>query len=452
MSKAADEKPNKGQPGSARLWAADRLALVAEQFPLVEPPDNDLSGLSPADAALALAIYRTTVQRWFTLQQILEKYLSKQLRRLEPSMQAVLLSGAAQLVFFDRLPSYAVIDESVGLARKLVRDNASGMANAVLRQVDRLMKSAQRQCQWSPDASLIPMPGGRAIRFPQPVMPAPDKLDKHLAAATSVPLRLVKEWIQRWGPEQATQLCLQAIENPPTTLAVEDGFDLASNESLCEPHALAGSVVWAGNSEDLGPFLDAHPQRRVQDAASTMAVETTRGRLPSGAVILDYCAGLGTKTRQLAITHPDATIYATDTHPGRRETLREVAEGLQQVHVIDPGQAGEKRYDLVLLDVPCTNTGVLARRPEARYRYTQQSLGELVKLQREIVQAATAWVKPGGLLLYSTCSIEPPENRKQGERVVRQGGELLHEHQQMPAGSGATYTDGSYHALVRVNE
>lgn len=439
---------------SARHWAATRLAIVAEQLPDVLPPDTDTAGLSPADAALALAIYRTTVQRWFTLQQVTEKYLSKQLRRLEPGMQAVLLSGAAQLVFFDRLPSYAVVDESVELARNLVRPNAAGMVNAVLRQVDRLTKDARRVGEWSPDPSLVPLPGGKALRLGQPVMPEAKPIDKHLVAATSVPLRLVREWVQRWGDDRAARLCLHTIENPPTTIAVEPGFAIDEHRERCRAHEREGFVTWHGPSVALSGFLQANAHRRVQDVASSLAitslVDAVEGGVPAPAKVLDYCAGKGTKTRQIALAFPDAQVTATDTHPGRREELRTATAGLPNVTVVEPDRAGDQQYDLVLLDVPCSNTGVLARRPEARYRYTQQALGELVTLQRQIIDQATAWLTPGGLLLYSTCSVEPPENHKQAKRLVRQGAALLHEHQQLPVGSGDTYTDGSYHALLKV--
>jgi len=435
-------------PTSARHWAAQRLAIVAEQFPQLDPPDNDLEGLSPADAALALAIYRTTVQRWFTLQCIIEKFLSKQLRRLEPPMQAVLMSGAAQLVFFDRLPAYAVVDESVELARTLVRQNAAGMVNAVLRQVDRLMKDAERVRAWSPNPAMLPLPGGGAIKLRQDVLPPAAPPDKHLVEATSMPLRLTREWLQRWGDARTTELCLQAIENPPTTIVVEAGFDAAAHKQVCVPHAHRGFVVWTGPSEGMGKFLSGHPDRRVQDVASSLAVESTRDLKPQS--ILDFCAGMGTKTRQLALMHPQARVTATDTHPGRRQSLIAATASLPNVTVVEPDQAASAQYDLVLLDVPCSNTGVLARRPEARYRFSQQTLGELVTLQREILEKASGWVSPGGHMLYSTCSIEPPENHKTVERLTRKSGTLVHEHQQFPQGSAATYTDGSYHALVKV--
>ncbi|MEM9109797.1 MAG: transcription antitermination factor NusB [Planctomycetota bacterium] len=449
MSKAGAKRLSEAsQGGSARQWAVQRLARVAEQFPHVEPPDNDLSGLSSADAALALAIYRTTVQRWFTLQHLLELYLPKQVRRLEPSMQAVLMSGAAQLVFFDRLPAYAVVGESVRLAHQFVRPDAKAMANAVLRKVDRLVSKAGRAANWTPDPCMIPLPGGRAIQCNDAVLPAVEPLDQHLVAAASVPLRLVREWSQRWGDDRVTELCVHAIQNPPTTIAVETGFAVDPDSLDYSTHSIEGLVTWIGPASELGGFLSQHADRRVQDAASTLAVQSTKDHQPG--TILDYCAGQGTKTRQIALLHPGARVTATDTHPVRRGALREAVADLKNVSVIEPDQAGAQPYDLILLDVPCSNTGVLARRPEARYRYAQQSLGELVRLQREIIGQARGWLAEDGLLLYSTCSIEPPENQNQIKRLVKQGAQLLHEHQQMPQGTGDTYTDGSYHALVKI--
>lgn len=452
MSKAETVARNEqSQIGSARLWAAERLTRVAEQFPLVEPPprasDVALAGMSAADRALGLAIYRTTVQRWFTLQHLLELHLSKQLRRLEAPMQAVLMSGAAQLVFFDRLPAYAVVDEAVRLAHQLVRPNAKSMVNAVLRKVDRFVAKAKRIDYWSPDSALIPLPDGGAIQLPDALLPPAAPLDKHLVVATSMPLRLVREWLQRWDDEKVIQLCLHGLQNPPTTIAVESPFEPSPHAKHVKTHNIDNAVIWQGPSELLGDFLAQDPARRVQDAASLLAVQATAELAPKS--ILDYCAGQGTKTRQLALQHPDATIVATDTHPDRREALREATLSLPNVRVIDPDQASSQKYDLILLDVPCSNTGVLARRPEARYRFSQQTLGELVKLQRDILDKAKQWLSADGLLLYSTCSIEPPENQNQIKKLLRKGGALQVEHQQFPKRATDGYTDGSYHALLR---
>ncbi|XAM00297.1 hypothetical protein OT109_02690 [Phycisphaeraceae bacterium D3-23] len=435
---------------SARLWVARALTEPAERFPDLDPPHLDPAGLSPADAALALAIYRTTIQRWYTLEHLLDQFLTQRMRRLEPAMQAVLLSAAAQLVFLDRLPVYAVVDQAVGIARKHVRAGASGMTNAVLRKLAKLVAGRDPDTPWTPSRDALPLPGGGVLTLNSPAMPDPADAVAHLAVATSMPRSLVKRWAEVFGMETTTALCLHAIENPPTVIAVEPGFDAATDsDTPWTPHELPGFVVWQGKHEELVAFLDAHPMRRVQDTASAASCQATTDLKPQ--TILDYCAGRGTKSRQLALMHKGAKVIATDTHPDRREQLRETAEGIDNLEVVTPDRAGDMQYDLVVLDVPCSNTGVLARRPEARYRHSQLAMGKLVTLQREIVDLAKSWVRPGGHLLYCTCSIERPENRKQVDRLLRNThGQLVTDDAHLPAGTGDSYTDGSYHALMRL--
>ncbi|MFI4859607.1 MAG: transcription antitermination factor NusB [Phycisphaerales bacterium JB063] len=435
---------------SARLWVARALTEPAERFPELDPPHLNPTGLSPADAALALAIYRTTIQRWYTLEHLLDNFLTQRMRRLEPAMQAVLLSSAAQLVFLDRLPDYAVVDQAVGIARKHVRAGASGMTNAVLRKLAKLIAGHDPDTPWTPSRNTLPLPGGGTLKLHSPVMPDPADAVGNLATATSMPRSLVKRWAEVFGMETTTALCLHAIENPPTVVAMEPGFEPTPDaDAAWTPHTKPGFVVWHGKHEELVAFLDAHPMRRVQDTASAASCAATAGLKPR--TILDYCAGRGTKSRQLALMHPDARVIATDTHPDRREQLRETAEGIANLEVITPDRAGDDRYDLVVLDVPCSNAGVLARRPEARYRHSQLAMGKLVTLQREIIDRAHPWVASGGHLLYCTCSIERPENRKQIDRLLRNtDGELITDGAILPSGTGDSYTDGSYHALVRL--
>lgn len=442
---------------SARAWAVRALTLQAERFPDLAPPDDDTTGLSPADAALALAIYRTTVQRWLTLEHLIERFLPRKLRRLEPGMQAVLLSAGAQLIFMDRLPGYAVVDQAVSLSRKFVRPQAAGMVNAVLRKLVRLAEQPDGQAPWQPAVDRLPrMPEGDAgqggvlmVPLAEPCLPEPHDIVRHLAAATSVPRVLVQRWVEVFGEPEAMRLCLHTIKNPPTVVAVEQGFDQSAGHEDWIAHKRAGAVVWRGKREALIDFLNGHPDRRVQDAASIASCEATSGLSPR--TILDYCAGRGTKSRQLALMHPQATVYATDIHPGRRAQLREAAQGIENLQVIEPDDAGTRGYDLIVLDVPCTNTGVLARRPEARYRYSQQTVGSLVQLQRQIVDQASPWVCSGGHLLYCTCSIEKSENDKQADRIARKlGGKLISQATILPGGARDSYTDGSYHALMQM--
>lgn len=448
--------PTEPQTESARRWAVRMLIDPVERFPNLHPPRLDASDLSPADTALGLAIYRTTIQRWLTLEYILDKQLQTRLRKLDPPVQAILLSGAAQLLFMDRLPGYAVVDQAVGIARGLGIKQYTGLVNAVLRKVAALVGKASPEATYQPHRSLLPLGGGGAVRLKQPVLPPVEQLEWHLSIAASVPRPLIHSWIERFGQPQATALALHTIENPPTIVAVEPGYAPATDDPHIRPHAQLGFVVWAGPHEVMRTFLQGHPLRRVQDPSASLAVGATLDLKPR--TILDYCAGRGTKTRQFALAHPDATVYATDVDRTRLHDLKLALADYPNTRVIAPDEVGDRTYDLILLDVPCSNTGVLARRPEARYRYSQQTLGELVQFQRKIVDQAAAWLDVEGgqaHLLYSTCSVEHPENRKQVDRLIRQSSPevvatLISEHQQLPAGTGDSYADGSYHALVKL--
>jgi 16S rRNA (cytosine967-C5)-methyltransferase len=179
----------------------------------------------------------------------------------------------------------------------------------------------------------------------------------------------------------------------------------------------------------------------------------------SPKLIVDACAGQGTKTRQLAETFPDAQIVATDIdHPRRAALEQAFASGphAERVTVIHHDRLDEwaGKADLVLLDVPCSNTGVLARRVEARYRATEAVVTELQSLQRQIVANAVKLLAPGGAILYSTCSLDPRENEDMVEWATRwHGFESTRMHRRMPSGgpgeADTTYSDGSFAALLR---
>ncbi len=147
-------------PRSARAVAALAIASVAHDFPDVDPQSLNLTGLEERDARLAQAIHRAVLQRWITLEHLLNLHLRRPLRTLEPNLQGVLLTGTAQLLVMDRLPVHAVVDESVKLARKLVRSGATGMVNAVLRRVSEVIVATLRDKPWLPAADRIPLDEG----------------------------------------------------------------------------------------------------------------------------------------------------------------------------------------------------------------------------------------------------------------------------------------------------
>ena len=278
------------------------------------------------------------------------------------------------------------------------------------------------------------------VRLTRPLLPKPDNLLAHLSVAASLPLPLLQRWFALFGRERATALALQSLTSPPTYVV--------ENEA---PRR------WEGTHAELVAFLAEAPGRRVQDPASLASVAAAVSAGLAPARVLDLCAGRGTKSRQLAAVFPHAEVHAWDPDPDRTIDLRAAAESLPNLHVLDERSrtrlpARDGNYDLVVLDVPCSNTGVLARRPGARYRATAKSRASLVGCS--VKSSRRAWRKaaPGGHVLYCTCSIDPEENQEQAQWAITQAGggaALLSEDTLLPAAGPAGH-DGSYHAVFNV--
>jgi len=436
---------------TARGVVVDALSPAAAQFPDITPATLETDALSRPDARLAEAIHRTVLQRWVTLEYLLNRHLRQRLDQLEPALAAILLSAAAQIVLMQRVPSFAAVDEAVALAKARLRKKAGGLVNAVLRKLADEVGEYEPNEPWQLESDQLPLEAGR-VRLTDALLPGPEYAKHYLAVATSHSDVLVQHWLDQLGAERTKALCLHGVAHPPTIVAVEDDFDRGEHAEDWVAHERPGFIVWQGSFAALVAFLQAHRARRVQDPAASLAVEATRALSIESA--LDLCAGRGTKTRQLAALHPQARLTATDVNEQRVADLRELAKTHERITPIAFDRLpsdGSERYDLVLLDVPCSNTGVLARRPEARYRFSAKKRAELIDRQRRIIQHALPLVRPGGCLLYTTCSIDPAENNQQTDFIERtSAGEVIAEDRWLPAGAGPSYHDGSYHALIRM--
>ncbi|MCC7406557.1 MAG: hypothetical protein IT442_00690 [Phycisphaeraceae bacterium] len=443
----------------ARAAAAKAIAEAAAVFPRLAAQPPRTEGLDPRDARLAVAIYRLTVQRWGTLNYLLGKQLQRPLWKLDAPLRGILMTAGAQILFMDRVPAHAVVDDSVELTKKLVRKNAGGLTNAALRGLLRDLEGARPEEPWRPARDRLPLERG-SILFKKELLPDPGQKDKYLSLATSHPADLIETWRRELGDEAVERVCLAGLRHPPMVIAVEAGFEvgkLPTDEgglARAVAHEREGFIVWRGSHEAMITFLHAHPARRVQDPAACLAVAASATIESGPKTILDLCAGRGTKTRQLAALHPNARILATDSDPALVEELRQAMCNLANVTVVkfEAVRQDPVHYaaDLVVADVPCSNTAVLARRPEARYRYSPQSQAGLVEAQRSVLTLARALVPgAGGRVLYTTCSLLQEENQGQarwaGETL---GLKLEREHLELPGGSEAGYQDGSYHAVM----
>lgn len=446
-----------GRP-TARTIAYARLAADAMDFPDLVPTDLDTGPLDARDAALAHAIHDTVVRRWWTLQALIVPLLSKPFVEMEPGVRAALLAGAAQLVFFDRVPPHAAISETVEWTKRAVRPGAGGLVNAILRRVAWLVgeERAYRDT-YAGAADELPLSDGRALVLAEPILPE-NKLAR-VSAAVSIAKPLLESWRAAHGDDQWRALAWHTLAVPPVTLNVRHA---QSPVQGTEPHESEGFARYSGPMSALGALLDARDDIWVQDAASGEAVNSVADLTPG--VVVDLCAGKGTKTRQLSRTFPDAEIVATDTDAPRLATLRRVfpesaaagGPGVARVRVLDFGRVLDDclgRADLVLLDVPCSNTGVLARRPEAKYRPMTKQNDRLLETQRQIVADAIRLLSPAGKILYSTCSLQPEENQAiarwaqtwHGFAIER---ERISLPRGLPGDPPTAYRDGSYSVLL----
>ncbi len=436
-------------PLDARDAAYRVLTHHAGAFPDLLPIAPETAHLDPRDQGLAHTIVREGVVRWLTLTHVIETLSDRKLGSIEPAMRAVLIGGAAQLLLLDRVPAHAVIDESVEWAKRSIRRGAGGMVNAILRKIAR-----SRSERDPDDPEAIPLASG-AMRGADGVE-WPDDPVARLSKLYSLPKQTLRRWMSN-DPGSIGPLASHSIVRAPVLVTSEDWGVIGDIASLT-PHDSETHRVFEGSQPDLVALLEAHPPLRVQDPSSASVVRA----LPDigGGVIVDLCAGQGTKTRQLRARFPGATIFACEVDDARLRSLERVFqddEGVRVVHATHLDKSlGDQRADLVLTDVPCSNTGVLARRAEARYRGMTDQLDRLVELQRQIVGHAIGFVGEGGYLAYSTCSIEPEENEHRIREVLkRPGASLVHEHRVEPSGlpgdPARVYHDGSYCGVVRLD-
>jgi 16S rRNA (cytosine967-C5)-methyltransferase len=321
------------------------------------------------------------------------------LARLDADVVDLLRLGADQLLHMNSVPAYAAIAQTVELVKQRHGLGAGGLANAVLRRFDR-----------ERGALAVPAPG--------------DPVDA-LALAHSHPRWLVARWVARWGAEQTAALLAFDNEEPPTVLrpygivreqleAMLDAAGVPTREAPFSPDSL--ELALGAQLTELGAYRQG--LFFVQDPGATLV--TKYAAIPAGAVAADLCAAPGGKT--LELSRSARAVVACDRSAARLERLVENARRVDARNVFamvaDARQPALRAVDAVLLDAPCTGTGTFRRHPDARWRLTVTDLAVMGALQRALLRTAAAVVRPGGLLVYSTCSLEPEENDAQVESFL----------------------------------
>lgn len=375
------------------------------------------------------------VVRWkLLLEWICQHYLS---RSPSPALQACLLSGTYQLWFMDSVPDYAAVHTTTEVARFFAGEGGAALVNAILRNIQRNRQKLLSELDQAP-----------------------------LHVRKSHPLTLWQRWEAHWGTQKAVALADWNNQRPELVIRIRTAVisteayrnELAVSGIETQPHPAAPDQFLVIKNRGRVAELPGYEQGFfvVQDPATRLAVDLLH--LKPGLRVLDGCAAPGGKTIMTADRMgPEAEIVAVDRSRHRLALLRENLSrcGISTVRCLQldlsstdaAAQLGEHSFDRILLDVPCTNTGVIRRHSDIKWSWSEERLHRTIQLQRRLLESAVRLLSPQGRLVYSTCSLEPEENSLLIEDWLREHPEFVLEEmiETFPPESG---TDGIFAARL----
>lgn len=351
------------------------------------------------------------VTRWRNkLDYFIASQYQGQYHKAEHIVKALLRSGLYQMQMMDSVPAAVAINETVEVAKAFNRKRVSGLINGVLRSVKRNMNAIQKEILNLEDVQRI-------------------------SVAQSHPEWLVERWIDRYGEDGALKLCLWDNQAQAVTIRVNTNEISATEFS---EHLIKRNIVHKCSKVLPEFFLLDRAQQVLQNteinrawyAVQDQAAGLTASLIEPNEddVVLDCCAAPGGKTTYLAQRYPEQTIRAFDISPERLAKVRSLSERLNLSN-IEIEQADASAYDFpevdwVLLDVPCTGTGVLGKRVDARWRRSPEDIPRMVETQFDILENVASAIKHGGVIVYSTCTLAPEENWGVVNKFLEQNGDF----------------------------
>jgi 16S rRNA (cytosine967-C5)-methyltransferase len=385
--------------------AVEILDRVEEEGAYAEPLLDAFLSAHPQmkieDRRLITEIVYGTLRMRGRLDWVIERLYKGKFDAMEVSIKNILRTGLYQLLFTERIPDFAIVDEAVGITKRM-RRKGSGLVNAILRNFIR--KKDQ-------------------IAYPE-IGKDPAQ---HIAIVHSHPLWMVKKWIEMFGMEETMELCRANNQVPPVTVRVntikttrertkeelsQHGFEV--KETIFSPDGLIISSPTVPVRE-----TDCYTSGMIQfqDEASQLIARLVSPR--AGENILDICAGMGGKTTHLAaVMENRGRILALDINKKKIDAVCKSISRLDAAIVDaqvgdareEPGKASLESFDRVLIDAPCTGLGTLRRNPEIKWRACPEDAEKCSILQKAILENAAHYLKKGGYLIYSTCTITKEEN------------------------------------------
>jgi 16S rRNA (cytosine967-C5)-methyltransferase len=362
------------------------------------------SGAEPKDQALMHELVKGTLRWRGRIDHILDRLIHIGISQVQPWVKNIMRMGAYQVVFLDRIPAHAAVDEAVKLAHKYGHPGTAGLVNSVLRRL------VEEKDSWAP--------------------PLEDDAVS-LSAWGSHPLWITERWLERFGPESTRELLVANNRAVPVGLRanrIRGTRDQLVERLVAEgvqatPARFATDLVWVEFHHAPGS-LQAFQQGccTVQDESEALVSRLVAPQAHER--VLDLCAAPGGKCTHLAeLMNDDGEVWAMERAEPRVRSLEANIErlGLHSIHVVHGdgrNYAFPMPFDRVLVDAPCSGLGVLGRRADARWRKGPEILREMPPLQLELLLAAGRHVRPGGVLVYSVCSFEPEESTAMVERFL----------------------------------
>ncbi len=412
--KTFDKKPERTAKPAFKGPDARRVALCALQdvnrFDAYAALALDKrlreSRLSPDDRRLATSIFYQAVENRLNIEFVLGSFVSV---KPDPVIEDILHIACAQILFMDKIPPHAAVDEAVKQARALGKDEATGFVNGVLRNLLRAIE-------------------GEGLKYPD----ENENKIRYLSVKYSVNEVILNRLINAYGIETAEKIVAfrpnERVETIRPNLMKRDcaAFEEYLNKRgwTWKKGVVEGAylISHAGNLAGDPDFFDG--EFSIQGESSMLSAIAVNAR--PGMTVIDVCAAPGGKSALMCeMMKGTGRVHAWDVHPHRVDLLKAMGKRLKldnlRAAVRDASVTKEEFHlsaDAVLIDAPCSGVGVMTDKPDLKYRVTDESIDSLIETQKKILKASCQYVKRGGVLVYSTCSILPEENEKQVENFL----------------------------------
>jgi 16S rRNA (cytosine967-C5)-methyltransferase len=370
--------------------------------------ESKAEGVKP-DRALVTELVYGCVRRMRSLDALIDLLAKKPADKQPPDLRIILHLGFYQLRYLNQIPAGTAVDTTVELAKTNGMSGLTGVVNGLLRQYLRQAEAG------TIEDGLIKASGDSSIP------------GKNLGIIHSYPDWIVNNWLEQLGLEETEQLCEWFNQSPTIDLRVNplrssvDQVEKALQDGGVKVSRLPGLPQGLRLTGKVGAInaLPGYEQGwwTIQDSSAQLVTYLLDPQ--PDTVVIDACAAPGGKTTHIAELMADqGTIWACDRTPSRLKKVKENAQRLQLKSIqIIPGDSRKlsqfkETADFVLLDAPCSGLGTLHRRADIRWRQTPENIQEICQLQRELLEQVCQWVKPGGILVYATCTLYPPENEE----------------------------------------